>query len=325
MGLFGKSFDEKVEDAVAVINKSDLGVTGLKAKVDGKVVTLEGAAANLEAKGRAMLEFNKRLKTGQHHQQDPAPGRPGAHDAPPGPDRRLSAKSPSTRSRPDTLGAIAQRFYGKASLIEDLRGQHPEQPDLIGPPEAQYLHSLTSGCSGRSAWPRRLADADPPLVIYSLASRALHRSLSPLKRLGAPWATPWCSIVLGLRLLIEITVDKIPVVDTVNDVIQTVFRPVAGAVLFAASGNIVSNVSPVLAMICGLIIAGGVHTAKTGGRPAGGHGRHRGHGQSRGQPGRGCRLRSYSIVADRGPGPADAPAPPAVLLSSVQNKRKPGR
>jgi len=105
-----------------------------------------------------------------------------------------------------------------------------------------------------------------PLVIVGLLAR-----YTDLISLEAPWnalTNPVVLVVLGALLLIEMTVDKIPAVDTVNDVIQTVFRPAAGAVLFAASGNIISNVSPVLAMVCGLLIAGGVHTAKTVARPA---------------------------------------------------------
>jgi hypothetical protein len=105
-----------------------------------------------------------------------------------------------------------------------------------------------------------------PLVIVGLLAR-----YTDLIALKAPWNAlthPVVLIVLGVLLLIEFTVDKIPAVDTVNDVIQTVFRPAAGAILFAASGNVISNVSPVLAMVCGLLIAGGVHTAKAVARPA---------------------------------------------------------
>jgi len=68
-------------------------------------------------------------------------------------------------------------------------------------------------------------------------------------------------------LVIEMTVDKIPAVDSVNDAIQTVIRPAAGAILFAASANVISEMSPVLAMICGLLMAGGVHAAKATVRP----------------------------------------------------------
>ncbi len=105
-----------------------------------------------------------------------------------------------------------------------------------------------------------------PLLIVGLLAR-----YTSLITLEAPWSaltSPVVLAVVGVLLVIEFTVDKIPAVDTVNDVIQTVFRPAAGAILFAASGNIISNVSPVLAMICGLLIAGGVHTAKAAARPA---------------------------------------------------------
>jgi hypothetical protein len=104
-----------------------------------------------------------------------------------------------------------------------------------------------------------------PLLIVGLLAR-----YTDLIALEAPWSAltnPVVLVVIGVLLAIEFTVDKIPAVDTVNDVIQTIFRPAAGAILFAASGNVISNVSPVLAMVCGLLIAGGVHTAKAAARP----------------------------------------------------------
>jgi len=104
-----------------------------------------------------------------------------------------------------------------------------------------------------------------PLLIVGLLART-----TDLIALEAPWSAltnPVVLVVIGVLLAIEFTVDKIPAVDTVNDVIQTIFRPAAGAILFAASGNVISNVSPVLAMVCGLLIAGGVHTAKAAARP----------------------------------------------------------
>ncbi len=105
-----------------------------------------------------------------------------------------------------------------------------------------------------------------PLLIVGLLAR-----YTDLIALKAPWdalMNPIVLIVIGVLLVIEMTVDKIPAVDTVNDIIQTLFRPAAGAILFAASGNVISSVSPVLAMVCGLLIAGGVHTAKATARPA---------------------------------------------------------
>jgi fumarate reductase subunit D len=66
---------------------------------------------------------------------------------------------------------------------------------------------------------------------------------------------------------VEIFVDKIPAVDTANDIIQTVVRPAAGAILFAASTRVITDIHPVVAIVCGLIVAGGVHAVKATSRP----------------------------------------------------------
>ena len=40
-------------------------------------------------------------------------------------------------------------------------------------------------------------------------------------------------------------------------------RPAAGAIAFAASTNVIQGVDPVLAMACGLLVAGSVHLVKS--------------------------------------------------------------
>lgn len=105
-----------------------------------------------------------------------------------------------------------------------------------------------------------------PLFILALTGRFFPGLLT----LNEPYdvLTSWWVIgVLGVLLVIEILVDKIPAVDTVNDVIGTVIRPAAGALLFAASTNAVSGIDPVLAVIAGLLVSGGVHAAKATARP----------------------------------------------------------
>jgi hypothetical protein len=105
-----------------------------------------------------------------------------------------------------------------------------------------------------------------PLLVVALTAR-----FTDLIRLNEPWdvMTSWWVIgVLAVLLLIEITVDKVPAVDTANDVINTAIRPVAGAILFAASSGAVGEVHPVLAVVCGLLVAGGVHAVKATARPA---------------------------------------------------------
>lgn len=105
-----------------------------------------------------------------------------------------------------------------------------------------------------------------PLLVVALTAR-----FTDLIQLNEPWdvLTSWWVIgVLAILLLIEMTVDKVPAVDTANDVINTAIRPVAGAILFAASSGAVGEVHPVLAVICGLLVAGGVHAVKATARPA---------------------------------------------------------
>ncbi len=133
MGLFGKSFGEKVNDAVAVINKSDLGVRDLRATVDGKVVTLEGLAASLDAKGRVMLEFNKMVATENTINKIQVQGGAAAPSIP-GPAGAAGEATIYEVKAGDTLGAIAQRFYGKASLYPKIFEANRDilnNPDLI--------------------------------------------------------------------------------------------------------------------------------------------------------------------------------------------------
>lgn len=104
-----------------------------------------------------------------------------------------------------------------------------------------------------------------PLLVVALLAR-----FTDLIELEPPWEalTSWWAIgVLAVLLLVEVLVDKVPAVDTVNDIIQTLVRPVAGAILFAASAGVVGETHPVLALVCGLLVAGGIHAVKATARP----------------------------------------------------------
>jgi hypothetical protein len=104
-----------------------------------------------------------------------------------------------------------------------------------------------------------------PLLVVALLAR-----FTDLIALKAPWDAMeswWAIGVLAVLLLIEMLVDKVPAVDTVNDAIQTFIRPVAGAILFAGNSGVVGDTHPVLAIVCGLLVAGGVHAAKATARP----------------------------------------------------------
>jgi hypothetical protein len=100
-----------------------------------------------------------------------------------------------------------------------------------------------------------------PLLVVSLLAK-----FTNLITLSKPWdaLTSWWTIgVLAVLVIVEGVADKVPAVDHVNDAIQTFIRPTAGAIVFAASAGNVTEVSPVLSLICGLLVAGTVHTVKS--------------------------------------------------------------
>jgi len=84
-------------------------------------------------------------------------------------------------------------------------------------------------------------------------------------KLKAPYdviGDPWIIILLGILIIIEFLADKVPAFNHVNDALQTFVRPVAGAIVFAASAQVLTDINPVISLACGLFIAGSVHTAK---------------------------------------------------------------
>lgn len=100
-----------------------------------------------------------------------------------------------------------------------------------------------------------------PLLVVALMAR-----FTDLITLTKPWDTLeswWVIGILVVLSVIEFFADKIPAVNHINDIIQTLIRPTAGAILFAASAKVISDVHPVVAMILGLFVAGGVHAVKS--------------------------------------------------------------
>jgi hypothetical protein len=99
-----------------------------------------------------------------------------------------------------------------------------------------------------------------PLLTIALLAR-----FTNLINLGQPWdlLTSWWIIGLLLVLsLVEFFADSIPAVNHINDIIQSFIRPTAGAIAFAASADVITEVNPVLSLAAGLLIAGGVHSVK---------------------------------------------------------------
>ena len=85
-----------------------------------------------------------------------------------------------------------------------------------------------------------------------------------LQVLGSPWVMAVAAILFALNFF----ADKIPYVDSINDMLHTFVRVPAGALLaYGAAGGL----SPEVAVIAGLLggtLAAGTHLAKTGSRPS---------------------------------------------------------
>jgi hypothetical protein len=104
-----------------------------------------------------------------------------------------------------------------------------------------------------------------PLLAIAVSERAGWLELNaPFDLLGEWWAIA----LIGLLLLIEVVADKVPAVDHVNDFIQTVVRPAAGGIAMVAVSGQVGRAHPILMLVAGIVLAGGVHAVKATSRPA---------------------------------------------------------
>lgn len=101
------------------------------------------------------------------------------------------------------------------------------------------------------------------IPLFIIGALAHYTDLVVLTKPYDVLANPWALIILGVLIIIEFLADKVPAINHVNDLIQTFFRPVAGAIAFAATAGVVTDIHPVLALTCGLLVAGSVHTVKS--------------------------------------------------------------
>ena len=100
-----------------------------------------------------------------------------------------------------------------------------------------------------------------PLLVVALVAR-----FTDLVELSKPWDTLTSGWIIGLLfvlVLVEFFADKFPAVNHINDVVQTFVRPTAGAIVFAASADVITDIHPVFALACGVLLAGGVHAVKS--------------------------------------------------------------
>ncbi len=132
---FTKSFDDEVSEALEKIRGMGLGVEGLSASVDGKIVTLRGSAPDMDAKAKIMQFFNEMVDTENtlNMVSIPAPE--------PKPEPEVAAEeAPAEEERVyevvsgDTLGGIAKKYYGNAGAymkIFEANRDILDNPNLI--------------------------------------------------------------------------------------------------------------------------------------------------------------------------------------------------
>jgi hypothetical protein len=84
----------------------------------------------------------------------------------------------------------------------------------------------------------------------------------------------WALAVVSVLLAAELVLDKIAVVDHVNDAIQTLVRPTVGGVIFAATtaasqadSSTWMQQHPWVGVLLGVVVAGVVHATKATARP----------------------------------------------------------
>ncbi|MEG3636192.1 MULTISPECIES: DUF4126 domain-containing protein [Micromonospora] len=115
-----------------------------------------------------------------------------------------------------------------------------------------------------------------PLLVTGLLAR--YTSVIDLPG-GWQWlGNEWVLGILAVLLVVEVVADKVPVVDHVNDMVQTVVRPTAGGLAFGAGSasetvtvsdpdSFFASGGQWLPVLVGVLIALGVHLLKSTARP----------------------------------------------------------
>ena len=104
-----------------------------------------------------------------------------------------------------------------------------------------------------------------PLLVVGLLSR-----FTDLIHLGKPFdalENPIVLLVIAVLALLDFIGDKIPAVDHTLHAVGLIVAPIAGAIVAMAASSDAGSISPILAAICGVILAGTTQTARASARP----------------------------------------------------------
>lgn len=111
-----------------------------------------------------------------------------------------------------------------------------------------------------------------PFLLVALLARFTDIVVLPS---GFEWMDSWWAIGVGALLLVtELTLDKIPAVDSINDAVQTFIRPSMGGLMGAATAGASTLDESTwmqehawVGVLLGVVISGLVHTGKAAARP----------------------------------------------------------
>lgn len=121
-----------------------------------------------------------------------------------------------------------------------------------------------SAAAGLNAW--------IPFLALALLARFTDLVALPA---GYGWISSWWAIGIGAVLLAaEVVLDKVPVVDSVNDAVQTAVRPAVGGLVASATAaadrldhSTWMQQHSWVTVLLGVVVAALVHTGKTAARP----------------------------------------------------------
>ena len=111
-----------------------------------------------------------------------------------------------------------------------------------------------------------------PFLVVALLARFTDVFTLPV---GFEWMESWWAIGIGAVLLLtEVTLDKVPAVDSINDAVQTFIRPGMGGLMGAATAGASTLDDSTwmqehawVGVVLGIVVAGLVHSGKAAARP----------------------------------------------------------
>lgn len=111
-----------------------------------------------------------------------------------------------------------------------------------------------------------------PFLVVALLARFTDVITLPV---GMEWMESWWAIGIGAVLLLtELTLDKVPAVDSINDAVQTFIRPTMGGLMGAATAGASTLDESTwmqehawVGVLLGVTVSALVHTGKAAARP----------------------------------------------------------